>query len=54
MKKIYKSPTTNVVNIELSRMIALSTLGTTDETSGNLSRQERYSIWDEEDDEEDY
>ena len=54
MKKIYKTPTTNVVNIELSHMIALSTLGTTDATSGNLSRQERYSVWDDEEDEEDY
>ena len=48
MKKIYKTPTTNVVNIELSHMIALSTLGTTEATSGNMSRQDSGSFWDEE------
>lgn len=51
MKKTYINPTTTVVKIELSHMIALSTLGTTNETSGNLSRR-RNDVWD--DDEEDY
>lgn len=55
MKKIYKTPTTNVVKVELTHMIAISTLGNTDATSGNLSRRGR-SVWDdeEEDDDDDY
>ena len=52
MKKIYKTPTMNVVKVELTHMIAISTLGNTDATSGNLSRRGN-NVWDE-DEEEDY
>jgi len=52
MKKIYKNPTTTIVKIELSHMIALSEKGDTELTSGNLSRRGRRSAWDEEDEDE--
>ena len=38
MKKTYKNPTMVVVKIQTQHMIAISTLGTTDATSGNLGR----------------
>ena len=53
MKKIYKTPTTNVVKVELTHMIAISTIGDTDATSGNLSRRGN-SVWDEDEEYEDY
>ena len=53
MKKIYKTPTTNVVKVELTHMIAISTIGDTDATSGNLSRRGS-SVWDEDEEYEDY
>lgn len=53
MKKIYKTPITNVVKVELTHMIAISTLGNTDATSGNLSRSGN-SVWDEDEEYEDY
>jgi len=37
------NPTTKVVKIELTHMIALSRKGYTDETSGNLSR-DRFAV----------
>ena len=52
MKKIYKNPTTDVVKIETTHMIALSKEGDTELTSGNLSRRGRRSAWDEEDEDE--
>ena len=53
MKKIYKTPTMNVVKVELTHMIAISTIGNTDATSGNLSRRGN-SVWDEDEEYEDY
>ena len=50
MKKTYMNPTTKVVKIELTHMIALSTLGPTNATSGNLSRDRFAGFWDDEDD----
>ena len=39
MKKIYVSPTVRVVKVETLNMIAMSTLGDTVATNGNLSRR---------------
>lgn len=39
MKRVYQTPTTHCVTIESEQFIALSTAGTTDEISGNLSRE---------------
>jgi len=39
MKRVYQTPTTHCVTIESEQFIALSTGGTTDEISGNLSRE---------------
>ena len=49
MKKTYQNPTTKVIEIELQQMIAMSALGTTQATSGNLSREG--SAWDDDDEE---
>ena len=50
MKKTYINPITKIVKIELTNMIAISTLGTTNATSGNLSRgdYDYESDWDDE------
>ena len=65
MKKIYQNPKTDIVTISVAQMIAtssnnygqpeqgqdLNTVETTEATSGNLSRR---SVWDDEDEEEEY
>jgi hypothetical protein len=51
MKKTYKNPTLTVVNIQPAQFIALSTLGTTTATKGNLGRESRFSDFDEEEEE---
>ena len=48
MKKTYKNPTLTVVKIQPAQFIAVSTLGTTSRTSGNLGRESRFSEYDEE------
>ena len=50
MKKTYMNPTTKVVKIELTHMIALSKLGETNATYGNLSRRHFDDFWEDEDD----
>ncbi|MBQ7510248.1 MAG: hypothetical protein IJT53_05020 [Prevotella sp.] len=65
MKKTYQNPKTDIVTISVAQMIAtssnnygqpeqgqdLNTVETTEATSGNLSRR---SVWDDEDEEEEY
>ena len=68
MKKIYQNPNTDIITISIAQMIAasngallgddptsepidLSAAGETNATSGNLSRR---SVWDDEDEEEEY
>ena len=46
MKKTYKNPLLTVVEVE-PEFIALSTLGETDATSGNLGREFEFSEWEE-------
>ena len=43
MKRKYQAPDISCIEIELLQLIAISTGGTTDETSGNLSRDIGYS-----------
>ena len=50
MKKIYQIPAMQVTVIELQQMIAMSNLGSTLETSGNLGRRGG-SVWDDEEEE---
>lgn len=47
MKKTYKNPLFTVVEIQPEEFIALSTLGETDATSGNLGREFEFSEWEE-------
>ena len=68
MKATYQNPRTDIITISVAQMIAasnggllgdnenpndldLTNAGTTDQTSGNLSRR---SVWDDEEEEEDY
>ena len=48
MKKTYKNPTMVVVKIQTQHMIAMSTLGTTNATSGNLGREYDFDFDDDE------
>ena len=48
MKKTYINPTIKVDEIQPEEFIAISTLGETESTSGNLGRDARFSGWDEE------
>ncbi len=52
MKKIYQTPTTDIIKTELQQMIAMSQLGETEETSGNLSRRNNNDVWEDEEEEE--
>jgi hypothetical protein len=47
MKKTYKNPLFTVVEIQPEEFIALSTLGETDLTEGNLGREFEFSEWEE-------
>ena len=49
MKKTYMIPTLEVVKIQPAQFIAMSTLGTTEEVSGNLGREATFSDFDEAD-----
>ena len=46
MKKTYMTPTFQVVKIQPAQFIAMSTLGTTERTSGNLGREAAFSDFD--------
>ena len=46
MKKIYINPTTQIVELKTQQNMMLTASGTTNETSGNLSRR-RNDVWDE-------
>ena len=48
MKKKYKNPSLTVVEIQPEQFIAMSTLGITEETSGNFGREATFSDWGEE------
>jgi hypothetical protein len=52
MKKIYQNPEIKVVKMQVAQMIAASGDpiygGSTNETSGNLSRENRNTFWDNE------
>ena len=49
MKKTYKNPTMVVVKIQTRQQImSMSTLGTTDATSGNLGREYDFDFDDDE------
>lgn len=54
MKKIYQNPEIKIVKVQTAQIMAGSPGygGNTIETSGNLSRENGGSLWD--DDEEDY
>ena len=39
MKKTYINPSLEIINEETQQFMMLSTLGTTEETSGNLGRE---------------
>ena len=47
MKKTYKNPLLTVVEVQ-PEFIAISSLGETEETSGNLGREGSFSDWSEE------
>ncbi len=49
MKKTYKNPTLKVVKVQPAQFIAMSNLGETEATSGNLGRGSRYSTWEDDD-----
>lgn len=51
MKKTYFTPVTDVIKIETHQMIAMSTLGETDATEGNLARDVDDFLFFEEDEE---
>ena len=54
MKKIYQNPTIKIVKIQTQQMLAESVdVGTTYNGETVLSRRDR-SVWDDEDEEEDY
>jgi hypothetical protein len=48
MKKTYINPTLTVVKIQPAQFIAMSTLGETEATSGNLGREAEFSDWEDE------
>ena len=52
MKKTYQNPKTTIVEVQTAQMIASSPVygGTTTATSGNLSRENGDSFWDDEED----
>ncbi len=48
MKKKYRNPILTVVKVQPAQFIAMSTLGTTDETMGNLGNEATFNDWGEE------
>ena len=54
MKKIYQNPEIKIVKVQTAQMVAASPGygGSTGETSGNLSREFRGSLWDDDEDDD--
>lgn len=51
MKKTYMKPTTNIVKIKMTQILAGSPIGMSGESQNNdvaLSRRSRFSTWEEE------
>lgn len=48
MKKTYKNPLFEVVEIQTEQFIAMSTLGETDATEGNLGLEASFTDWNDE------